>query len=557
MRFILPCLAATALATTVSTQEDSKAVPPLNGVYCRGSACRYKNSALGTIGEAAFKAGQGQPSVNAAEEAAKAAMALGDDAFLSQKEFCRGSTCVNGMGHPVDRTQATFVAQCSHLFKESGLQGTAAYRTIKHVHESFGNVCGPRVGYAEWPFCRAYGDVITAALSPELEESSVGGLPQICGNLFTFLMQMKQAQVDLELFEGSASPPDLHSAGPDTQRGRKWAKYVEMNTAKPLDETHAKEDIASLAAEKAGEADSQMSEVDKDKKYEITMGSWDGSLKPLKAPKLQFDYCEAELTEVMRSQEMTASAVVQSVVDWCNYQMMGGARPDWSDRSCLAIGKLMGLALRNIPDPPPPSQPPTVVFGALPKPAFGQASPTMPPTYTMMPTIADPPAFGSTPKSGPVQPTMSTAQLQRMLHPVKRFMLNPGQVCQQMFVAISAASRVEGIMRDSYRTSFRNPPPGLQMPSITDPLLMSLQGASDFRRAAAMTKQAKELANAQALKDAAKSVSDSSDVGSEEAAAAPAGTPAPAMPNSDDFNPVVVKGGMAGLAVCRKVLRGH
>jgi len=557
MRFILPCLAATALATTVSTQEDSKAVPPLNGVYCRGSACRYKNSALGTIGEAAFKAGQGQPSVNAAEEAAKAAMALGDDAFLSQKEFCRGSTCVNGMGHPVDRTQATFVAQCGHLFKESGLQGTAAYRTIKHVHESFGNVCGPRVGYAEWPFCRAYGDVITAALSPELEESSVGGLPQICGNLFTFLMQMKQAQVDLELFEGSASPPDLHSAGPDTQRGRKWAKYVEMNTAKPLDETHAKEDIASLAAEKAGEADSQMSEVDKDKKYEITMGSWDGSLKPLKAPKLQFDYCEAELTEVMRSQEMTASAVVQSVVDWCNYQMMGGARPDWSDRSCLAIGKLMGLALRNIPDPPPPSQPPTVVFGALPKPAFGQASPTMPPTYTMMPTIADPPAFGSTPKSGPVQPTMSTAQLQRMLHPVKRFMLNPGQVCQQMFVAISAASRVEGIMRDSYRTSFRNPPPGLQMPSITDPLLMSLQGASDFRRAAAMTKQAKELANAQALKDAAKSVSDSSDVGSEEAAAAPAGTPAPAMPNSDDFNPVVVKGGMAGLAVRRKVLRGH
>jgi len=326
-----------------------------------------------------------------------------------------------------------------------------------------------------------------------------------------------------------------------------------MSTAKPLNETHAKEDIASLAAEKAGEADSQMSEVDKEKKYEITMGSWDGSLKPLKAPKLQFDYCEAELTEVMRSQEMTASAVVQSVVDWCNYQMIGGARPDWSDRSCLAMGKLMGLALRNIPDPPPPSQPPTVVYGALPKPAFGQASPTMPPTYTMMPTIPDPPGFGTIPKSGPVAPTMSTAQLQRMLHPVKRFLLNPGQVCQQMFVAISAANRVEGIMRDSYRTSFRNPPPGLTMPSTTDPLLMALQGAADFRKAAAMTKQAKELENAQAFKDAAKSASDSD---SEETAAAPAGEPAAPMPNSDDFNPVVVKGGMAGLAVRRKVLRG-
>jgi len=256
----------------------------------------------------------------------------------------------------------------------------------------------------------------------------------------------------------------------------------------------------------------------------------------------------------MRSQEQSASAVVQSVVDWCNYQMMGGARPDWSDRSCLAIGKLMGLALRNIPDPSPPSQPPTVVYGALPKPAFGQASPTMPPTYTMMPTIPDPPAFGSIPKSGPVAPTMSTAQLQRMLHPVKRFLLNPGQVCQQMFVAISAASRVEGIMRDSYRTSFRNPPPGLTMPSTTDPLLMALQGAADFRKAAALTKQAKELENAQALKDATKSTSDLDSVVAP--AAASAAAPAAAMPDSDAFNPVVVKNGMAGLAIRRKVLRG-
>ena len=41
----------------------------------------------------------------------------------------------------------------------------------------------------------------------------------------------------------------------------------EMSTAKPLDETHDKNDITSLAAEKAGEAHSQMSEVDNDKKY--------------------------------------------------------------------------------------------------------------------------------------------------------------------------------------------------------------------------------------------------------------------------------------------------
>jgi len=513
---------------------------------------------LGVVGEASFKAGQGLATMNAAEEAAKAALALGDDAFLSQKEFCRGSTCVNGMGHPVDRTKATFVAQCGHLFKESGLKGTDAYRTIKHVYDSFGNICGPRVGYAEWTFCRAYGDVLTAALSPELEESSVGGLPQICGNLFTFLMQIKQAQVDLELFEGTTAPPDLHTAGPETQRGRKWAKYVEMSTPKPLNETHGKDDIgdatASMAAE---EAHSQVMETDKDKKYEITMGSWDGSLKAVKAPKLQFDYCEREMTEIMMNQQQTSSGVVQLVVDWCNYQMIGGARPDWSDRTCLSMGKLMGLAMRNIPDPPPPSEPPTVVFGALPKPAFGQASPTMPPTYTMMPTIPDPPAFGTIPKSGPVAPTMSTAQLQRMLHPTKRFLLGPGQVCQQMFVAIAASNRLEGIMRESFKTSFRNPPPGLQLPSTTDPLLMALQGAADFRKAAALTKQAKELENAQALNDAKETAADFDSV-DETVAEQTAGAPAPAtaaLPDSHAFNPVVVKDSTAAL-VRRKVLRG-
>ena len=93
-----------------------------------------------------------------------------------------------------------------------------------------------------------------------------------------------------------------------------------------------------------------------------------------------------------------------------------------------------------------PDQPPMVLAGALPKPTFGQLSPTMPPTqgtwmmsaaigqsqaltrfqsilaimgrlaslrYTMMPTIPDPPKWGEPPTSGPVPPKMSKEQMQR------------------------------------------------------------------------------------------------------------------------------------------------
>ena len=60
------------------------------------------------------------------------------------------------------------------------------------VYDSFGSLCGTRVGNAEMPFCRAYGDVIAAALASQMA-ATVGSGEQICESIFEFTIEMKQA----------------------------------------------------------------------------------------------------------------------------------------------------------------------------------------------------------------------------------------------------------------------------------------------------------------------------------------------------------------------------
>lgn len=438
-------------------------MPPRNGVFCRGNGCPY-----GEVGSVGGQKVLGHASSEQdVEQQAKAALAMGMDVLLARKEFCRGMSCVDGMGKPLDRTKAAFIAQCAHFFNAGGLEGQDDYRSVKNVYDSFGSICGPRVGHAEMPFCRAYGDVIAASLASQMDATTVGSAEKICDGVFDFMTEVKQAQIDLQLFEGSVE--SVGEEGPDSTRGRRWAKFVELSSPKPLNETHGPLNLQALRKD-----------VDK---YEITMSSWDGGLPATKVlPKL-FDHCEVELREIMLDKSQTAGRVSKLAVDWCNFQQLQGGRPDWTERSCIGIGKLFALALRNIPDPPPLDRPPLVLGGALPKPAFGQMSPTMPPTYTMMPTIPDS-QWGQPPVSGPAAPTMSKEQMQRMLDPFQRFLMRPDQVCQQLFVAIGASTRVEGLLRNSYKTSFRMPTPGMTLPAKDDAVLRAMQQAADFRKIA-------------------------------------------------------------------------
>lgn len=477
-----------------------------------------------TAEEAASKGGAF--GVEGAKQAAEAALAMGHDALLSQKEFCRGLTCVDGMGKPLDRSKETFVAQCAYLFKNGGIEGSDAYRTVKHVYDSFGKICMPRVGAPEMPLCQAYADVVAAALAPELGEQTVGSVEAICGNLNQFFLEVKQAQIDLMLFQGSVKSDeklDPAEVGPTSERGTRWANYVKESTPIPLPGQDDESEKITGPTKSSPE------------KYKITMPSWDNALPAVTIPRPLFDHCEAQMTEIMASKTQPANRAAQLTVDWCSFLSTQGTRPDWTDRTCRSFGKLMGLALRNIPDVPPMDKPPKVKDGQLPAPLFGQMSMTMPPTFTMMPTIPDPPKPGATPKSGPVPPPMSKTQMQRIMHPVKRFLMRPDQVCQQMFVAVGAANRAESIMRESYRTAFRIPSQGLNLPPLTDPTLMILQQAADFRKKASKKKQKEEDEAKDALEESKEGLADFDQT--------PGAGPAPesesALPDSDSFNPEV------------------
>lgn len=463
MQMVLAHVLGFTLSTALLVQEPKNVVftPPRNGIFCRGNGCPYAET--GTIGGQNVLGHAG--SVQDVKQQAEAALAMGMDALLARKEFCRGMSCVDGMGKPVDRTKAAFVAQCSHFFRK-GLEGQDDYRSVKNVYDSFGNICGPRVGYSELPFCRAYGDVVAAALASQMEATTVGSAERICDTLFDFTLEIKQAQVDLELFEGSLNLAS--EMGPGTVRGQRWAKQLDLASSESS-HLQVATDVQNATAED---------------KYQVTMPSWDGGLNATKVAPQLFEHCELEMREIMADESQTAGRVSKLAVDWCNFQQLQGGRPDWSERTCIAIGKLFALALRNIPDPPPLDQPALVMGGALPKPTFGQVSPTMPPTYTMMPTIPDPPKWGEPPVSGPAPVKMSQEQMKRMLDPVLRFLMRPDQVCQQLFVAIGATTRVEGLLRNSFKTSFRIPSPGMKLPGKEDAMLQAMQEAANFRKAA-------------------------------------------------------------------------
>jgi len=477
---VLSLAACRALVLQDSPTEPTNVVlvPPRNGIFCRGNGCPYGETG-GIGGQNILGHASSEQDV---KQQAEAALAMGMDVLLARKEFCRGMSCVDGMGKPLDRTKAAFIAQCSHFFKVGGLEGQDDYRSVKNVYDSFGNICGPRVGYSEMPMCRAYGDVVAAALASQMEATTVGSAEKICDTLFEFNLEVKQAQVDLELFEGSLA--FAAAVGPSTTRGQRWAKQVELSSV-----AVAQLQASSMVEEAGDHGDPQ-------DKYEVTMASRDGGLNATKVPPKLFDHCEMEMREIMLDKSQTAGQISKLAVDWCNFQQLGGGRPDWSERSCIGIGKLFALALRNIPDPPPLDQPPLVMGGALPKPAFGQVSPTMPPTYTMMPTIPDPPKWGEPPVSGPVPPKMSQEQMKRMLDPVQRFLMRPDQVCQQLFVAIGATTRVEGLLRNSYKTSFRLPSPGMKLPGKEDGMLQAMQEAANFRKKVTKTSNPTKAPNA-------------------------------------------------------------
>eukprot|EP00933_Yihiella_yeosuensis_P064040 TRINITY_DN6736_c0_g1_i1.p1 TRINITY_DN6736_c0_g1~~TRINITY_DN6736_c0_g1_i1.p1 ORF type:complete len:812 (-),score=161.01 TRINITY_DN6736_c0_g1_i1:107-2542(-) len=203
----------------------------------------------------------------------------------------------------------------------------------------------------------------------------------------------------------------------------------------------------------------------------VTGGSWDGALGCVEAKPKIFSFCEAQMREIMVEPVVTASGMPMLARNWCGWRIMYPdeeiGRPDWTQTNCAGIANLLTFALRNIPDPPlNPFNNGDVQYGELPKPVFGQPSPTMPPPFNMMPLKEQLPSL--LPSTGVQIPTISPAEQARMLT-ANRYSISPAQVCQQTFVAASLAQRLEQMVQNSWKEVMRGAPKGPILPPAGDP----------------------------------------------------------------------------------------
>lgn len=299
-----------APARTMPAPRAAFAPAPLNGVYCRGAACQYRPDVAGA--DAAQQAGVSKP----VEPFDDKSVSQQD---LSQKEFCRGLSCVPGSGHLPDFGREQFVNHCVHLLADlgGGLQGDDESRGVVDVHNSVQQVCKSRVDIHEADFCKDYAAVFVAALSPLYNEQTVGDARQVCSSTLYFMSLAKRAEVDLQLFD--ASPP---------QGGN--------SSSSPSGAT------ALLAAGQV----------------EIVPGSPDGVLPAVQVSSSLFSSCSKQLGAVTKGKAQSALKTVSMAKEWCGLQTIitswddvkgkkGQVHPEWNAETCLGISQLMAFALRE------------------------------------------------------------------------------------------------------------------------------------------------------------------------------------------------------------------
>jgi len=362
---------------------------PLNGVYCRGAACQYRVAP--------------PPPTYPPMGYTPPPLPIGGNA-LSGREFCRGLTCLGGMGAPGDAKLATFTLNCAHLYNDvlGGMAGTDQSRSVAMVQEGFTSVCKKRVGILEVGACPTYANTFMAAVAVKANDPTVGGVPEICTDTYFWLMQFKQAEIDLKLTAASLPKGNslLASAfyrfgsggnGPSSPRGIKWRAYASAHgkwPTAPARPQQLAEDGSFAAAllqveqtvtpkpllpgadsdeatprglpryQPAMPCDENAKQVvgDKGTKYQIAPGSPDGAVPPVEVAGDLFMYCSNQFSEIMMGFAQTARETVKMTKSWCAWQAGVASwvgqkqefgHPDWTHRTCSGMESVVSFALRD------------------------------------------------------------------------------------------------------------------------------------------------------------------------------------------------------------------
>jgi len=339
-----------------------------NGEYCKGGACQYRVAPPPPLPPTPI------PML-------PPPLPVGGNP-LSGKEFCRGLTCIGGMGVPGSGAAALFVGNCVRLYQDiaGGMIGDDSSRTVVEAYQSFEKVCRLRVGPLEVGACPGCAFTVMGAESPKVNSPTVGGAPEVCTDTYWWLQGFYQAEIDLKFTkeslpkgssflstDGATATDALNlfgtgGVGPSTPRGLKWREwvfkhhknayasplvpqqlaedggiataFVQMDSQAPKEPTTPKPPIPGADAD----ADTPRGLPKysqnppcaiKDKhnvpqsatKYQIAPGAPDGySYGPTEVDGDLFNYCANQFSEIMMGFAQTADVTIQMTKDWCAWQ---------------------------------------------------------------------------------------------------------------------------------------------------------------------------------------------------------------------------------------------
>lgn len=334
------------------------------GEYCRGGACQYRVVPPPPIA----------PTI---QPILPPPVPIGGN-MQSGREFCRGLTCLGGMGVPGDPTLALWNGNCMRLYNDiaGGMVGLDSSRTVEQAYQSFMNVCKLRVNPLEAPACPAYANTIIGAEAQKVNSPTVGGAQEVCTDHYWFLVGFKQAEIDLKLT--AAALPKAASllsialnrfgtggVGPTSRRGLKWREYL-YKRGKVFSPPLFPEQLGSDGGVGAAFMQTKTNEGCRDRqqedttpkppipgadsdedtprglpkylqnppcdqkpvhnvpqsktKYQIAPGSPDGLVPPVEIDGDLFNYCANQFSEIMMGFTQTAPVTVQMTHDWCAWQ---------------------------------------------------------------------------------------------------------------------------------------------------------------------------------------------------------------------------------------------
>uniref|UniRef100_A0A7S1K5E7 Uncharacterized protein n=1 Tax=Vitrella brassicaformis TaxID=1169539 RepID=A0A7S1K5E7_9ALVE len=246
------------------------AIPSFGGTHCsRGFGCVYRDIA------------RSHPAGVGAGEALQVGAGLSDMSVPnSQKEPCRGISCVASMFQPVNMEESTFLLDCGQLFQVvgGGLPGTDDERTIQDARNGVWKWCAKTNGVGE-ALCQVFDDLTAMALISHFNRTDVGDLNSVCSQVYSSIEAMKAAVVNLHLVP--------HTTG----------------TAHPA--------VAALGGRKHVHDPTQ---EEQETKYYYDLGP---EMPRVEVPGELFTHCRLMLRSVNLATWQTSHAIVDGLIHYC------------------------------------------------------------------------------------------------------------------------------------------------------------------------------------------------------------------------------------------------